>query len=117
MSDCSVQRVLVNRLAAGLGAEAARAFVARTGASADRPDAVAHVAALLDELEATSAKVARAAVDALPELDRHGGLSVIVPWLDLGVVVAQSSGAAALRYFKESPMILGLLERTETRRE
>ncbi|MCP9469861.1 MAG: VWA domain-containing protein [Nitrospira sp.] len=117
MSDCSVQSVLVNRLAAGLGAEAARAFVARAEAAADRPDDVAHVAILLDELEAASAKVARAAVDALPELDRHGGLSVIVPWLDMGVVLAQSSGAAALRYFKESPMILGLLKRTETRRE
>ncbi|MCA1958254.1 MAG: VWA domain-containing protein [Nitrospira sp.] len=117
MSDCSVQSILINRLAAGLGTEAARAFVARTEASADRPDVVAHVAALLDELEATSAKVARAAVDALPELDRQGGLSVIVPWLDMGVVLAQSSGAAALRYFKESPMILGLLERTETRGE
>ncbi len=117
MNDGSVQSVLANRLAAGLGAEAARAFVARTEAAADRPDAVAHVAILLDELEATSAKVARAAVDALPELDRHGGLSVIVLWLDMGVVLAQSSGAAALRYFKESPMILGLLKRTETRRE
>ncbi len=117
MSECSVRSALINRLAASLGAEAARAFVARVEETADRPDAAAHIAALLDELETVSAKAARAAVDALPELDRCGGLSVIIPWLDMGIVLAQSSGAAALRYFKESPMILGSLERTETRGE
>lgn len=65
---------------------------------------------LLDELDEVSQKVAQSAVEALPELTRRSGLSTIVPWLDLGVALAESSGAAALKYFKESPLLIGLIE-------
>lgn len=117
MNDCSVRSALINRLTAGLDAEAARALIARVEEAVGRPDAVIHIAALLEELETISAKAARAAALALVELDRYGGLSVVIPWLDMGIVLAQSSGAVAMRYFKESPMILGSLERPEARGE
>ena len=34
----------------------------------------------------------------------------VLSWLDLGVALAADSGALALRFFKESPLLLGLLE-------
>lgn len=73
------------------------------------------IAALLDELEEVSSKAARAAIEALPDLNRRAGLAQVVSWLDLGVALAESSGATALKYFKDSPLILGLIDRTDTR--
>lgn len=75
------------------------------------------VVELLDELDDVSQKAAQNAVEALPELARRGGFSTIVPWLDLGVALAESSGAAALKYFRESPLLLGLIEPDSTRRQ
>lgn len=70
---------------------------------------------LLEELEEASPKAMRAAIEALPELNRRVGLEAITSWLDLGVALAGSSGATALRYFKESPLILGLFESASVR--
>jgi Mg-chelatase subunit ChlD len=70
---------------------------------------LAPILALLDELEAVSAKITRAAIDALPELDRRAGCAQVISWLDLGVALAEASGATALRYFKDSPLILGVI--------
>ena len=42
-----------------------------------------------------------AAVEALPELHRRAGCSQLVSWLDVGVALAESSGATALKYFKD----------------
>ncbi|HJU04381.1 MAG TPA: VWA domain-containing protein [Nitrospiraceae bacterium] len=67
------------------------------------------IMALLDELEDLSPKVLEFAIEALPELRRRGALPVVIPWLDLGVALAGSSGAAAMKYFKESPLVLSLL--------
>ena len=64
---------------------------------------------LLDELREASAKVMREAVGALPDLDRRLGLELVVPWLDVAVSLAQASGATAMRYLRESPLLLGLL--------
>jgi len=73
------------------------------------------IVSLLDELEEVSSKAARAAIEALPDLDRRGGLAQVVSWLDLGVALAESSGAMALKYFKDSPLILGLIEQADAR--
>ena len=70
---------------------------------------------LLDELVEISSKVQREAVSALGEVGRRGCLASVVPWLDLGITFAQTSGALGLRYFKESPTILGFLEEAQLR--
>ncbi len=110
MSSADSREQLTNRLAAELGAAAAAAFVPRVLAFEQPP---ATILALLDELEAVSAKAVRAAIEALPELDRRAGCHQIVAWLDLGVALAASSGAIALKYFKDSPLILGVIERSD----
>ncbi len=107
---------LTAQLAEYLGQPLAAELVAAlTEKAGERPLAVAMLA-LLAELREASAKVAQGAVEVLPELRRRGGLDVAVPWLDLGVAMAASSGAAGLRYFKESPLVLGLLEGADVRR-
>jgi nitric oxide reductase NorD protein len=78
-----------------------------------------HMAALLDlldELQRVSAKCASLAIEQLPEFRRRCGLQDVVIWLDLGATLAASSGAMALRYFKESPLIVGLIEPAMGRR-
>jgi hypothetical protein len=65
---------------------------------------------LLDELEEVSPKALRAATEALPELNRRIGLDLSAAWLDVGLAITESSGAAALKYFRESPLLLGLIE-------
>jgi hypothetical protein len=72
------------------------------------------VTEFLVELEGVSAKVVREAVSALPDLERRVGLELVVPWLDLAIAPALSSGATAIRYLRESPLLLGLLP-TESR--
>ncbi len=64
---------------------------------------------LLSELKEISSKIQGEAVWALGEMNRSGCLASAIPWLDLGITFAQASGALGLRYFKESPMILGFL--------
>lgn len=70
---------------------------------------------LLDELHDLSSKVTRLAIEALSELHRRAGLSAVVPWLDVGVALAGSSGAAAMKYFKESPLLVSLVEPVSAR--
>ncbi|MBK9306871.1 MAG: VWA domain-containing protein [Nitrospira sp.] len=82
-----------------------------------RPDAAEQVLTLLDELHELSGKTATAAVEALPALDRRARLGDIILWLDLGVALAESSGASALKYFKDSPLLLGLIEPAHARVE
>lgn len=64
---------------------------------------------LLDELGEISSKIQGEAISALGEIGRRGCLSSVVPWLDLGITLSQATGALGLRFFKESPMILGFL--------
>ena len=106
MADFSTQNALIDRLTGELGAATAEALVARLTGTAVQPDTAAVVLTLLDELEEVSAKAACAAIEALPELDRRAGLSQVMSWLDLGVALAESSGATALKYFKDSPIRL-----------
>ncbi|WP_342349594.1 VWA domain-containing protein [uncultured Nitrospira sp.] len=72
---------------------------------------------LLIELQEISSKIQSEAVWSLGELNRKGCLASVIPWLDLGITFAQASGALGLRYFKESPMILGFLEGESNRDE
>ena len=104
---------LTQRLANELGHAVATEVVRRIESVDARP---AEILVLLDELEAVSGKIARAAIEALPELDRRAGCSLLIAWLDLGVALAESSGATALKYFKDSPLILGVMEEAEQRR-
>ena len=98
---------LKHRLASELDPSVAGLLVGRLETLAVQPGQVLE---LLDELEAVSAKVARAAISALPELDRRAGCLQVVSWLDLGVALAEASGATALKYFKDSPLILGVID-------
>jgi hypothetical protein len=92
-------------LLAPLGAEPAARLAADLARQADGDT----VAELLEELADTSQKVVQEAVTALPESERRLGLHAVVPWLDLAVALALASGATAIRYLRESPLLLGLL--------
>ncbi len=102
----NVREQLTARLTQGLGQAAA----AQLAGEVEQAGQTASALALLDELRDVSAKAAQSAIEALPELQRRGCLSGVIAWLDLGVALAETSGAAALKYFKDSPLVLGLLE-------
>jgi nitric oxide reductase NorD protein len=110
MTGSSAHNTLIERLVPELGAEVAESLVTKMAGAAGTGQTTAAVQELLDELEDLSAKAVHAAIEALPELDRRAGLAHVVSWLDLGVALAELSGATALKYFKDSPLILGLLE-------
>ncbi|HXH86182.1 MAG TPA: hypothetical protein VNI35_05110, partial [Nitrospira sp.] len=103
---------LLQRLANELGRGPAAELVTKLVQAGWQAPAIV---ALLDELEEVSSKAARAAIEALPDLDRRAGLAQVVSWLDLGVALAETSGAIALKYFKDSPLILGLIEQADAR--
>ena len=115
MADSRAATELTNRLSGDLGQASAEQLVAQVHALGGKPEPVAAVLSLLEELAEVSEKVGRAAVEALPELARRAGLAPVVPWLNLGIVLVESSGASALKYFKESPRILGVVEQPEAR--
>jgi len=106
MPSANVREQLINRLADELGTFAAETLVRRLETSAVQPGQILE---LLDELQEASTKVSRAAIEALPELDRRAAGAHAILWLDLGMALAESSGATGLRYFKESPLILGVI--------
>ena len=72
---------------------------------------------LFNELGEISSKIQGEAVSALGEIERRGCLASVVPWLDLGITLAQATGALGLRYFKESPTVLGFLGEAPQRDE
>jgi nitric oxide reductase NorD protein len=117
MTDMSSHQILLQRLVHELSLAVAEPLVTRLPQATGKQDAAAQALTLLDELQELSEKVATAAMAALPELDRRAGLSHTLYWLDLGVALAQSSGASALKYFKDSPMVLGLIEPVDARTE
>ena len=109
--------MLQDRLVSELSPMVAETLVTRLVQETGKPDVSAQVLMLLDELSELSEKTACAAVGALPELDRRAGLSQIILWLDLGIALTESSGASALKYFKESPLVLGLIDSGDVRTE
>ncbi len=72
---------------------------------------------LLHELGEVSSKIQSEAISALGEVGRRECLASVVPWLDLGITLAQATGALGLRYFKESPIVLGFLQPAHQRDE
>lgn len=117
MTDMSSRQILLQRLGSELSPAIAEKLAAGLPQATGKPNTAAQVLTLLDELQELSEKAAGSALAALPELDRRAGLSHIVLWLDLGVALAASSGASALKYFKDSPLVLGLIEPAEARTE
>lgn len=115
MADSHAATELINRLNGDLGQASAEQLVAQLSALGGKPEPVAVVLSLLEELTEVSEKVGRAAVEALPELARRAGLGAVVPWLNLGIVLVESSGASALKYFKESPRMLGVVDQPAAR--
>lgn len=110
-SEDSLRDRLTRHLAASLDA----AHVALLMAEIERLGLVPAVTALVQELEDLSPKAARAVIEALPELHRRAGLDDLSSWLDLAVGMAESSGASALKYAKESPLLLGLISSRDDR--
>jgi hypothetical protein len=104
------------RLTARLTGPLGQAVAAELAGELIRAGRASMVLELLDELQAASAKVLALTVEALPELQRRGALDHAGPWLDLAVALAGSSGAAAMKYVKESPLLLGLIDSASDRR-
>ena len=110
MTSGHSQQQLRAQLAVQLGQDSAAAVVRTIVEVVTRQDAVEGVLVLLDELAAQAPKAAKGAIDALADMQRREVLAEVLPWLDLGVAIAEDSGALALRFFKESPLLLGLLD-------
>jgi nitric oxide reductase NorD protein len=104
----TIYEQLRRTLIEALGEEVAEQLMADLQRRPEQETAV--VLELLGELRERSAKVAQMALEALPELQRRAGPAVLAPWLDLAVAVTGASGAAGLRYVKETPLLLGVIE-------
>ena len=113
MSDTHKQ--LIAKLAEELGPATGQHLVACLAESTAKLSQVEGVLLLLDELTEVSPKVARAAIESFPDLQQRGRLSDAVAWLDLGIALAESSGAIGLKFFKESPLVLSLIESPSAR--
>ena len=74
------------------------------------------VCELLEELQDASSKIASEAIWTLEEFHRRCGFETVIPWLDLGISLTQTRGALGLRYFKESPLILGVVDESDHRK-
>ena len=106
---------LVAKLTEELGSAAAQQLVSCLVEAYANRNHVDGVLLLLDELQKVSPKVARAAIESLPDLQQRGRLSDVLIWLDLGATLAESSGAIGLKFFKESPLILSRIEQPPVR--
>lgn len=113
MSDTHNQ--LVARLAEEVGTASAQHLVSCLVETHANSNQVEGVLLLLDELRKVSPKVACAAIESLPDLQQRGRLSDVLIWLDLGATLAESSGAIGLKFFKESPLVLSLIEQPSVR--
>jgi len=113
MSDTHKQ--LIAKLAEELGPATAQHLVSRLVEANAKPNQVEGVLLLLDELYEASPKVARAAIESFLDLQQRDRLSDAVAWLDLGTALAESSGAIGLKFFKDSPLVLGLIEHASVR--
>ncbi len=93
---------LLERLTERLNQDEAEAVVRALGQAGE----VATLSELFDELADASERVCSDAAQALGTLHHHAGLTLAVPWLDLAVAITRTSGAAGLRYVRESPQLL-----------
>ncbi|MBK5283586.1 MAG: VWA domain-containing protein [Nitrospiraceae bacterium] len=115
MEISDTHKPLIAKLAEELGPATAQHLVSCLAGSTTKPNQVEGVLVLLDELYEVSEKVARAAIESFPDLQRRDRLSDAVAWLDLGIALAESSGAIGMKFFKESPLVLGLIEQPTVR--
>src|SRR5437870_12686040 len=65
---------------------------------------------LLTELREASRKVASAAVEALPEVAALLPGEAVATWIDLAISLNEQSGAAAIKFCKERPVILRAMQ-------
>lgn len=98
----TAEQKLLQRLSERLTHDEAEAVVRALGLAGQSETLVE----LFDELADASERVCSDAVKALGILHRRTGLALAVPWLDLGVAITRTSGAAGLRYVRESPQLL-----------
>ena len=106
MIDDSIVNKLTALLADDLEQTAARTLAGRLAE-------VGHAAAaleLLTELREGSRKVASAAVAALPEVAAFLPGEAVVAWIDLVVSLNEQSGAASIKFCKESPGLLQAMD-------
>src|SRR3989441_3324577 len=106
MSADSIENMLTAFLEADLERMAAAEL-------AGRLVGVGHAAAaleLLTELREASRKVASAAVEALPEVVTLLPGETVATWIDLAISLNEQSGAASIKFCKESPVILRAME-------
>jgi hypothetical protein len=106
---------LIARLSEHDDRDSAVALVNELMSVGGRSDVLSAVLVLLNELQEVSSKASAYAIEAFPEMKRRHVLDAVVPWLDLGVALAESSGAVAMKYCKESPLLLGLIETASAR--
>ncbi len=111
MAQGNTREQLIGRLADDLGAVTAERLVAALPPSTQ----IQAVLVLLRELSGVSSKVVRVTIEALPELHRRDRLGEVVNWLEVCLALAESSGASALKYLKESPLLLGLIDQAAAR--
>jgi hypothetical protein len=102
-------------LSPALGPVVTAQIIDGLSSTVERTDALQAVLVLLGELKDLSARAADAAIEALPELQRRGVLAEAVQWLDLALAFSHVSGAATLRYVRESPLLLALIEPASAR--
>jgi hypothetical protein len=105
-----IKEKLHDVLSPALGPSATKQIIEGLSHSLDRIDGLQAVLVLLGELTDLSTKAAGAAIETLPELERRGVLPEAVQWLDLALAFAHASGAATLRYVRESPLLISLVE-------
>jgi len=99
-----------NKLTAFLEADLERMAAAEL---AGRLVGIGHAAAaleLLTELREASRKVASAAVEALPEVVTLLPGEAVATWIDLAISLNEQSGAASIKFCKESPVMLRAME-------
>ena len=113
MDQSSFPQAFQAQLAARLSADSAQK-VATAIFEAGGAD---HVSELLKELQACSAKLAGQAIEALPEMLERCGPKLVVSWMDLAITLAGLSGAMTLKYLKESPCLLGVMDSAVLRQE
>lgn len=111
MAQENAREQLIGRLAEILGPAMAEGLVAALPQSAQ----IQAILVLLGELGGVSSKVVQAAIETLPELHRRDRLGDAVSWLEVCLALAESSGASALKYLKESPLLLSLVDQAEAR--
>src|SRR5437016_2589151 len=101
---------IVNNVTAFLEADLERMAAAEL---AGRLVGIGHAAAaleLLTELREASRKVASVAVEALPEVVALLPGEAVATWIDLAISLNEQSGAASIKFCKESPAILRAME-------